>query len=362
MYLRNFKHQGVRNLKSGKLELGQYLNVFYGNNGAGKSSVLEAIGFLTSGRSFRTNKLELVVNEKESEFFVFGQTDDSQTMGIQYQKSSKSKLIKVNSEKAKNLSSLSKLYPTQVLSPESYHLIDSGPGERRKYLDWCLFHVKHSYHQAWKRYSVILKQRNALLKKLSFAQLSQQIASWDKLLIEAANEVNRERTEVSIQLQNLLKDTVNILDVEFCDSLKLSYYPGFTGDLAEKLQSSLQSDCDSGVTKFGPHKADLRIKVNGYLARDFLSRGQKKLLINAMYFAQTLLLKSMTAKNSLFIIDDFSSELDYDNQKVLLTMLLAQDNVQIILSCLQQDSLKWLEKGYNNAHMFHVEHGTVTSM
>ena len=81
-----------------------------------------------------------------------------------------------------------------------------------------------------------------------------------------------------------------------------------------------------------------------------------------MFLAQTLLLKESSQKGSLFIIDDFTSELDNNNQKALLDMLMAQNNVQIVLSCLQQDSLKWLEKGYNSAHMFHVEHGTISSI
>jgi|GEM_PF-6243339 len=79
-----------------------------------------------------------------------------------------------------------------------------------------------------------------------------------------------------------------------------------------------------------------------------------------MFLSQTLLLKSVTDKGSLFVIDDFTSELDDTNQKALLNMLMGQDNVQILISCLQQDSLKWLKKGYNSAHMFHVEHGSIT--
>ena len=362
MYLKAFSQQGIRNLSSGKLELTKGLNIFYGNNGAGKSSILEAIVYLTTGRSFRTSKHELVVAEGLPEFVVFGLTSEEGRIGIRYQKKNKLRSIKINGENVSNLSTLNTLYPTQILSPESYHLIDSGPSERRKYLDWCLFHVKHSYLAAWKNYTNVLKQRNALLKKGSRKSILEQISIWDNQLCTAANIVNKHRIEILGNLELQLMETISHLDVAFCDSLKLNYYPGFTDSLENKLKTSLSSDMESGFTKFGPHKADIKIKINGYLAKDFLSRGQKKVLINAMFLAQTLLLKESSHKGSLFIIDDFTSELDNNNQKALLDMLMAQNNVQIVLSCLQQDSLKWLEKGYNSAHMFHVEHGTISSI
>ena len=363
MHLKKVSFQGVRNLASCDLSLSKTLNIVHGVNGAGTSSFLEAISFLTTGRSFRTTKLNLMVSDDSDSLVVFGRDDQDKPLGISYDSSKKSKLVKINGEQIKALSELTSLYPTQVLSPESYHLIDSGPAERRKYLDWCLFHVKHSYHQAWKNYNTILKQRNSLLKSnISLVDLKSQLSVWDTQLCEAADKVNIERLSILEQLQSMLESCIEGMSVNFCDNLSISYYPGFTGALSEKLESSLQSDKESGFTKYGPHKADLRIKINGYLAKDFLSRGQKKVLINALFLAQTLLLKSLTSKDSLFVIDDFTSELDDHNQKALLELLLAQNNVQVILSCLQQDSLKWLKKGYNRAQLFHVDQGVVTTV
>jgi len=230
MYLKAFSHQGVRNLKAGKFELTKGLNIFFGDNGAGKSSVLEAMSFLTSGRSFRTSKIDHVVSEGLDEFIVFGLTASESRIGVGYQKRNKQRSIKIDGKKFNTLSALSTLYPTQILSPESYHLIDSGPSERRKYLDWCLFHVKHHYHSAWKNYSNILKQRNALLRQSKDLNISEQISVWDKQLCEAALIVNKEREAILSQLHQVLLAAVEQLDVDFCDSLKLNYYPGFTGN------------------------------------------------------------------------------------------------------------------------------------
>jgi DNA replication and repair protein RecF len=338
------------------------LNIIYGLNGAGKSSVLEAISVLTSGRSFRTSKLDSVVASKQETFTVFGRGSNNTQIGLSYNKASKLKSLKINGEKVTTLSLLSKLYPTQVLSPESYHLIDSGPSERRKYLDWCLFHVEHSYHDIWKGYQSVVKQRNALLRTKNTQLITQQIDAWDFKLIELEQKLTNARKQVLKSLEQKLKEVVKELGVSFFNDFELQYYAGYTGDFEQKLKESFKQDMESGFTRIGPHKADIRIKVEKYPAKDYLSRGQKKVAINALFLAQTLLLKQATQKDSLFIIDDFTSELDDNNQYELLEMLLAQENVQIVLSCLQVDSLKWLKKRYNKSNVFHVEQGEVSQV
>ena len=359
MYLKRFSHQGIRNLNPGLLELAPRLNIFYGANGAGKSSILEALSLLTSGRSFRSSKLDLVLSHDSMSFTLFGLTSEEGRLGLGYQKSDKKKAIKIDGQACRTLSSLTRLYPTQVLSPESYHLIDSGPNERRKYLDWCLFHVEHRYHETWKSYYSVLKQRNALLKSASKLPSFELIDPWNRQLCKTAKLVAEYRDNILQCLTSSLNEILNKLSIDFGGEVVISHYLGHTGNLETKLNESLALDFKSGFTRYGPHKADLRIKVNGVLAKDFLSRGQKKVLINALFLAQTNLLKSLTTKDSLFVIDDFTSELDSDNQKALLATLLEQKNVQIILSCLQLESLNWLKKGYNTAHMFHVEHGEI---
>lgn len=362
MYLKHFKCQGVRNLSTCEFDLSSQLNVFFGDNGAGKSSILEAIGLVTSGRSFRTSRLEFVVNEAIDSFSVFAGSDDGHRFGLGYFKKDKKKAIKINGEVVKSLSKLTQYYPTQVLSPESYHLIDSGPGERRKYLDWCLFHVEHMFHPVWKSYSSILKQRNALLRSAKgklIPEIETQLDIWDKQLCEAAEAISEYRRDVLKQLSLAVESILQSLTVDFSKLISLEYYPGYSNDLKAKLLDNRLLDIKSGNTRAGPHKADLRIKIEGHLAKDYLSRGQKKVLINLLYLAQTLLLKNATGKNSLFIIDDFTSELDNDNQQALLTTLFQQENVQIIVSCLHLDSLNWLKTRYNMAHMFHVKHGTI---
>lgn len=363
MYLKTISFQGVRNLKPGKLDLSNRLNIILGLNGAGKSSLLESIGLLTVGRSFRTSKLDTMVSHNADEMLVVGHDGDKQTIGISYTKASKLKNIKIRGEKVNRLSQLTSLYPTQVISPESYHLIDSGPSERRKYLDWCLFHVKHDFYSVWKSYNNLLSHRNALLKNQfnrRTATIAGEIDSWNKQLCELAELISAARTDLLKQLTEGLKITTESLSLSFSQDIQIAYYPGYGGELLPRLQESYEKDKKLGYTQYGPHKADLKIQVDGNNVKDYLSRGQKKVLINAMLLAQTNLLKASTNKASLFLIDDFSSELDEGNQQKMLDLLMKQENVQIFIACLQSDSLSWLKKRYNNARLFHVKQGEIS--
>ena len=246
----------------------------------------------------------------------------------------------------------------QVLCPESYHFIDSGPNERRKYLDWSLFHVEHEYLESWRFFKRILKQRNSLLKSGS-QNVAAEINSWDQKFSELSKIITGYRLGIVEKLLPLTRAILEKVNFENLSELSFSYYPGYSGDLLSKLNESFHRDINTGNTSYGPHKSDFRIKIGVHLAKDILSRGQKKLLINCLYLAQTELLKAETNKDSLFVVDDFSSELDRSNQSVLIDALREQDNVQVILSCLQTDVLKPLIKEYNSVSMFHVEQGII---
>jgi len=359
MYLSVLKAQNFRNLESLNICLSSDLNVISGDNAAGKSSILEAIGYLISGRSFRTSKQNLLVSHEFDSFTLFGSFSTEQQLGVSFNKSNATKRLKLDGEQVKSLSSVASLYPVQILSPESYHLIDSGPSERRKYLDWLLFHVEHHYHRCWLSFNKLLKQRNAFLRSKHHSNRNKELISWDIQYVTKSEELDQYRNQLSTDLLVEVKKILRSISFDNVDDLQINYYSGFTGLLSDKLIESFDKDCLSGNTQYGPHKADLRIKIGKHLAKDVLSRGQKKILINCLFLAQTQLLKNKTQKDSLFIIDDFSSELDEYNQASLIDALRKQKNVQIILSCLQADMIKPFIKGYNNVKMFHVEHGVL---
>ena len=359
MALVRLRLDGVRNLEPIELKLSPYLNLVHGDNGAGKSSLLEALTLLTSGRSFRTPKLTKVIQKDKSALHLFAELANGDRLGVQVEGDGK-KLIRHNQVDIRSTAALAKILPLQVISPESYHLVDAGPGERRKFLDWSLFHVEQNYFAKWKAFNNLLRQRNAVLKSHSFSSVQRQISVWDEPLCELAEEINRLRHELLESINPHILEFLRRTNVVARGEYRFDYYPGHRGELGARLKADLEDDFRVGFTRHGPHKADLRMKVGSDLAKDALSRGQKKLLINVLFLAQTRYLKLKTDKESLFVIDDFASELDRANQQTLLGLLLDEERVQIILSSLTPFALKDIGKVYNRARLFHVEQGRIT--
>ncbi len=366
MYLLSFTANGLRNLSDIKLELSSDLNIIEGINAAGKSSLLEGIGLLLSGRSFRTSKNNQLIAHNQKEISLFGEFDDSTKIGVSFGFNKNTRKIRLDGKNLTTLSEMVSVFPVQILSPESYHLIDSGPGQRRKHLDWLLFHVEHAYKNDWQSFNKALKQRNSFLRGLN-GKLSEvdnlQLNTWNAKFIESAKVVDNKRIilieKMSTELCCVLKGISFDLDGE----ISLVYQSG-NGNMAlsERINQSIALDVIRGSTNYGPHKADMKIRIGGREVKDVLSRGQKKMLINALYLSQTSLLKKLSDKDSLFIIDDFSSELDSVNQLQLIVALKEQKNVQVLISCLDSKVLKPLIKEYNNVKMFHVKHGEISEV
>jgi len=366
MHLTNFVATGLRNLSDIKLELSSDLNIIEGVNAAGKSSLLEGIGLLLSGRSFRTSKNSQLITHNQKEISLFGRFNDSTKIGVSFGFSKSSRKIRLNGKNLNTLSEMVSVFPVQILSPESYHLIDSGPGQRRKHLDWLLFHVEHNYKSDWQSFNKLLKQRNSFLRSLN-GKLSDvdniQLNTWNTKFIESAKVVDTRRTYLTKKLSEELYCVLSRMKFDLEGEISLVYQSGNGNlELSDRIHQSIDLDVIRGSTNYGPHKADIKIKISGREVKDVLSRGQKKMLINALYLSQTSLLKKLSDKDSLFIIDDFSSELDSVNQLQLVIALKEQKNVQVFISCLDSMVLKPLIKEYNNVKMFHVEHGVISEV
>ncbi len=360
MFLKRVVINDFRNIRKADLSFSSDLNLISGDNAAGKSSALEALGYLLSGRSFRTSKQRLLINNDADHFVLFGLLSNEDKIGIRYSRRLKKKEIKINQQATRNLSELAAILPVQTISPESYHLIDSGPTERRKYLDWLLFHVEHQYHPHWSRFNRLLKQRNSLLRRVKEGANAEELQLWNKDYAAEAIKVTEFRLSLLDRLSNKLKELLLKVDFKYADKISLGYLKGHKDDLLMQLVETEKKDILMASTQNGPHRSDLVVKLGKDLVKDILSRGQKKLLINCLYLAQTELLKEMSGKDSVFIIDDFTSELDEFNQGLLIKTLKEQKNVQIFVSCLHPDMINFLIKEYNNAKMFHVEQGVFT--
>ena len=344
-----------RNLSSASLALNPSgLNIFIGKNGSGKTSILEAVYYLGLGRSFRSAHVAHVIQYTKPAFTLFGELLENQTVGIERSRSGDS-LIKINRQPAASLAELSLILPIQLLTPHVFHLLELGPQSRREFLDWGVFHVEHSFIHTWRRFKLALRQRNAALRSPNTS--NDEVLLWDHELAASATEIHAMRESYLIDFKNFFEIALDALLPLFHSSIELKPGWDITQDYRILLREELQKDRLMGFTQHGPHRADLKILVDGKPAAELLSRGQQKLCISAMKLAQASLLKQRSGQQCIFLLDDITSELDIENQRKII-QLLEGDAAQVFITALSGDFTAGCCT--KNIRMFHVEHGLIT--
>jgi DNA replication and repair protein RecF len=330
MSLRRVQVTDFRCLQSAALDLDSRFTLISGPNASGKTSLLEAIYVLGRGRSFRTRRLEHLIRQGTEQFLVFGEVETPDRripMGVEG--SASGIRAKVDGARAASLAELAMALPVQIIDPEIHHLIEEGPSRRRRFLDWGVFHVEHSFVSHWQRYHQALKQRNAALKSKQPRAL---VTAWDRDLLSYGNLVTDARSQyVGLLTHQAQAIGRNLLGME----LTLSYRPGWPRDqsFAEAVQQSWSHDQESGVTQVGPHRAELSIRLDGLGVKDRISRGQQKLLASALLTAQVKLFPEDAPIRPCLLLDDPAAELDDDRLAGLIREVSTQP-VQLIVTTL----------------------------
>lgn len=357
MHLSRLTVQGLRNLSDQTLPLSAGINVFHGANASGKSSILEALHILGTGRSFRSRRFQDIIQYKKKSCLVAGiLEDDNVKIPLGYQRQGSQVELHVNREKVSKASHLAQQFPLRIIHPESDELISGSPSNRRRFIDWGVFHVEHGFHKVWQNYNTVLKQRNAAIKS---RLADSQIKLWDKQLAESGSELHQYR---STYLDVLLTNTQNLKGELFPDAeLEVDYQPGW--DIKEDLQLVLDKNLDrdkkQGFTSAGPHRADIRFFTDKHQATEFLSRGQLKNLVVLMTLAQIKTYSQQTNKPCALLFDDFASELDADRRETVFSTL-SKLNTQLFITCIDVNSLS-LSETSENTKLFHVEQGVITN-
>lgn len=337
-----------RNLVTARIPLGHNFNIFLGGNGAGKTSLLEAIYVLGRGSSFRSAHNSSLITQGFDSFAVSGQlVPDAIVVGIEHQRRDGNR-YRINGGPVLNRASLIERLPVQFIGPDSHQLITEGPQLRRRFLDWGVFHVEPSFISIWQRYQRVLKQRNAALRQGHILKV------WDAALVEAAHPLDNLRRTYLNQFHSIALHYI----AKLCNlKVGLEYLGGWRQGTSfeQVLLENREQDQALGHTRFGPHRADVQIKVNGKAAKDVVSRGQQKLLVTALLIAQTAFTQK-EQRPCLILIDDLASELDMEHRQAMLS-LLAELKSQIIITAVEE--WPWLRQ-QNQTRVFHVEQGSVT--
>ncbi len=364
MLIQELKISGVRNLESVVLSDLSQINIFYGSNGAGKTSVLESIHLLSSARSFRSHKLTPLINRSADSCVVFGQVNipgaGYQPIGVErFKAKSVPGSIKVAGQLVKSSAALADNLPLQVICADTFKLLEGTPAVRRQFLDWGVFHVEHGFHETWKTTRRCLKQRNSLLRHGRMQQ--PQLEAWTVELARLGEQLDVFRQRYIQQLAPVFEQTLaRLIDL---DDLRLSYYRGWDKELPllEVLENHANKEKEQGYTHYGPHRADLRLRYQGSSAADILSRGQQKLVVCALRVAQGYLLSKLMGRTCVFLVDDLPAELDGQRRKALC-QLFEELECQVFVTCVDHNDMTDCWSTEAPIKMFHVEHGKVTAV
>jgi DNA replication and repair protein RecF len=341
--------ENVRCIERAELELHGGQNLLAGENGSGKTSILEAIFLLGRGRSFRTRNTQRLIRHGEEQLVVFGRTrgEAERTLGVRAASRTPT-VAKVGGAFIESLAELSEVLPVQVIDPGVHKLVEESALGRRRWLDWAAFHVEHGFVDAWTRYRRALQQRNAALRSQS-----EQAMAWEAELSRLGELLGDSRLKILERLRPYWLETASALlglDVE------LTYSRGWSRDapLAEALRSSRPRDYAKGATQCGAHRCDVHIRIKGLAARHWASRGQQKLIGAAMILAQLKMLRDEFRAVPVLLLDDPAAELDPAHLNAFIEQVRAL-SCQLVLTSLSSDP------GIFGApdRTFHVEQGRV---
>ncbi len=317
MSLATLHVKNVRNLADLRLESVPGINWLYGENGAGKTSVLEGLHILARGRSFRSGTVGSVVRDGHDHLQVVAERHAPETI-LGVERSRSGWRGRIDGEDCARVSEFARRLPLVVIEPGSHQLVAGGPNVRRSFLDWALFHVEHDYLGRWRRYARLLRQRNAALKQGAKTSVLDAV---EPAMAEAADWLDHARAEhvnrlavAASRLQEATGLRLPQLELRYRAAL------GDAGHHAEALRAVRSRDREQGFTSVGPHRADLVIRSEGRLAAPRLSRGQEKLAAFLLKLAELSTLPDRPFRPTL-LLDDPVSELDADHLERVLGWL-----------------------------------------
>jgi DNA replication and repair protein RecF len=358
-HLQSLALHHFRNLDKVELDCNPRCNILYGLNGSGKTSFLEAIYYLSLGRSFRTRSTNRIVQYDQPNFTIHSLIQERQIIPVGVERKANGQvLIKINHTPVQSIAELAKLLPTQLIYPDGHKILLGGSKPRRQFMDWGVFHVEHHFLSIWQRAQRALLHRNALLKEITLD--TTQLDVWDEDLFQTSALIHQARQKYLDRFVPLFEKTLHQLLPDF--EISLAYHPGWdlNKPFSEILLANRKRDKSQGFTQYGPHKADLLLTHRQRALSESISQGQQKLVNYALKLAQGILLYNDTETPSIYLIDDLPAELD-ETKRHLLTNVLSEMNAQVFLTGIDQAQVASIASQIPST-MFHVEQGVIKAV
>ncbi|HOY48070.1 MAG TPA: DNA replication/repair protein RecF [Flavobacteriales bacterium] len=351
-----------RNYPEADLAFGQSIVVFTGNNGSGKTNLLDAIHYLAFCKSFLNPIDSQNIRNEEPFFVVQGSFQNEESKDAVYCgiKRGQKKQFKRNSKEYERLSEHIGLFPLVVISPSDIALITEGSEERRRFMDSVISQYDKPYLEHLIRYGKILQQRNAYLRQGN--SQADMLEIWDEQLAQYARPVFEARKLFLARIKPLFQQVYSFIS-NSTETVELTYESKlFDADPYQLLQQTREKDQILQYTTAGIHKDDLGMLINGFPLRKYASQGQQKSFLIALKLAQFDVLSEVKQMKPLLLLDDIFEKLDQDRITALMTLVSQQHFGQIFITDSHPERIAEILRGIQATFdHFTVHQGTVQS-
>ena len=372
MILSRIRLGHFRNHAETAIEFAGGINAFFGDNGQGKTNILEAASYLSLTKSFYASGDAEVIASGQEAFDVEGTMISD--AGVQHQvrvtctRTPQEKKFLVNGASPERLAAVIGRFPVVVLSPESGPITFGGPAERRRFMDMALSQVSGAYLEDVMEYRKALRQRNRILAddRMGGGAAPGMLEPWTESLVTYGSRIAHRRAMFAAEIGNHIvgaylrimpaSETPGIAYLCGFDATGGEDVRGFASGLAADLAARESEERRRGLTLAGPHRDDLRFTINGMDVQRFASQGQHKTLLVALKIAEFSYMRERHNETPLFLLDDVFSELDAGRVRRILDC--ARELGQVMITATEETMFAGSVGWEDHNRRFIVERGT----
>jgi DNA replication and repair protein RecF len=368
MIVKRLKIKNYRNFKEAEVELNPSLNVFVGDNGHGKTNLMESLYLASIGRTFRPNSENEIINFKENKSFIeINLQKNTRDIKIEiHLEKNKRKQVFINGIKLDKTSEMIGILSNVIFTPDDMKIIKGSPMERRKFVNIDISQIKPKYKYLLSRYKKICTERNIILKKYYEKKENKDIINiWNDYLVNIGTEIIMYRNDFINKLKKYATDIYanisgnrenfemnylcNVANIDNMDkkNVKNQFY--------RKINSHFNYEVQNKTTMYGPHKDDIIIKINGKQCKYFGSQGQQRSAILAIKLAEIEIIKEEIGEYPILLLDDVLSELDNKRKGFLINYI---QDIQTIITTTDDYEINKIAKNYKK-RKFYIKKGKI---
>lgn len=367
LYIKRVNLKNFRNYDTLDIELGEGVNIFFGQNAQGKTNIIESLYMASTGKSHRTSKDSELIrwNNEDAKIKIdFHKENDKKTVEIFLSRNLK-KQIRMNGVRLNKIGELIGNLNAVIFSPDHMKIIKEGPVERRRFMDIILSQVKPGYYYSLVQYLKVLEQRNNLLNEARTNEnILKTIEIWNEQLADFGTKIIMTRDNFINKMSNMAAETHEIisngkekLELKYSSSIEYQTdnYNDVKKSFIKALERAISIDLKRGATHKGPHRDDIIFNINGSEVKTYSSQGQQRTALLSLKISELKYIEAETGELPILLLDDVFSELDIERQKYLVEFI---KEIQTIITCTDVEHLEKLR--LQESVLYKVSGGAVT--